>query len=197
MENYILSFDEWYSFTLTIPPLKKVYYAGRKREFGKMLPKQQHTFLEEIICRVIRPNKFRFIDYVYEFHDKNSWEHLHIHGLCKTDNINNVREFVHDFYSYNNKIGIKPSQYIKLSNIQKTLLDISFWNTYISKAQDKIIFKSSYTQQLEEISKLDSKPLILIEERLPSYDSEDLGDYNTSDKSYPFKGKNQKFIVEI
>lgn len=195
MENFNL--DEWYSFTLTVPPLKKVYYAGRKRTFSQMLPKQQYIFFEEIICRVIRPNKFRFIDYVYEFHDKNDWKHLHIHGLCKTNHINNVLEFVHDFYTYNSKIGIKHSQYVKLSNIQKTKLDISFWQTYISKAQDKIIYKSSYTTQLEETAKLDGKHAVFIETKDNYFDlsSLDSDDYNSFSKTYDFKGRN--FIVEL
>ena len=133
------------------------------------------------MMKIINPLNYLFIDWVYEKHDDGR---LHIHGyvILTKEYEDEVYVMRDSFYSYNQKINIKMSSYLKISDIQKTYLDISFWNNYIQKHQDEIIFKNGYTQQQELTQSLDYGVKI------------DTCDYTIDNNKYRFKGK---LIVEI
>lgn len=146
-----------YSFTFTIPPFKKVYYNGKRRAYGSLSPKQQYTLLESVMMKVINPLKFAEIDWVYEKHEDGR---LHIHGYAHLEpgpeNLGAVHILRDDFYTVNQIIGMKLSSYLKVSDIQETYHDITFWHHYIQKNQDEIVFKNGYTQQKELTENLDN-----------------------------------------
>lgn len=170
-----------FSFTYTIPAFKKVYYDGKRRAYGNLSPKQQYVLLEDIMMKIINPLNYLFIDWVYEKHEDGR---LHIHGyvILTKEYEDEVYKMRDSFYSYNQKINIKMSSYLKISDIQKTYLDITFWNNYIQKHQDEIIFKNGYTQQQELTQSLDYGVKL------------DTCDYTIDNNKYRFKGK---LIVEI
>lgn len=144
-----------YSFTFTIPAFKKVYWNGKRRAYGSLSPSQQFHFLEDIMTKIINPLYYKFIDWIYEKHEDGR---LHIHGFVKCDEEHDDKIFLlrDTFYSYNEKINIKMSSYLKISDIQRTYADINYWLEYMNKNQNDIIFKNGYTQQQELISALDA-----------------------------------------
>jgi len=181
-----------YSFTFTIPPFKKVYWNSKRRPYANLSPSQQYHFLEDIMMKIINPLKFNYIDWIYEEHED---KRLHLHGFCMCDEPNYDEVFVlrDSFYSINQKIGIKMSSSLKVSDIQQTYSDLNYWLEYINKHQDKIIFKNGYTQQKELTEGLDygvvKHSFNDCSMNLPNWCDE-------PDDKYKFKGKN-KYIVEI
>lgn len=162
-----------FSFTLTIPTFKKIYYQGNSIAYGKLPQAHQYNFLENHLVRLIRPNNFDFIDWIYEEHNDID-NRLHIHGYAKGCEIEHVIELIHDFYTHGRTIGMSMSSYKKCSNLQQSTYDtLDPWLTYIDKQQDKIIYRSRYRQELIDIGNLD----------------------NGLEPIYGFKGKNK--IIEF
>lgn len=176
-----------YSFTLTIPPNKLVYYSGKRRRFGKLTLKQQWGFLCNLMIKCIWISHFKFIDYVFE---KHTDERLHIHGYAIPHSMFKdygvVERMVDNFYTLNQIVGIKPSVYQRLSKIERTFKCEDYWYDYMNKNQDNIIFKSHYTNALEEQKALDNGVVI---ETQPKEEF----DNNT----YRFDGIPHKFLIEI
>lgn len=180
-----------FSFTFTIPPFKKVYWNTKRRQYANLSMSQQYHFLEDIMMKIIHPLRYNHIDWVYEQHED---KRLHIHGYCILEEpyFEEVYLLRDSFYSLNQKIGIKMSSYLKLSDIQETRADLNYWIEYINKHQDNIMFKNGYTQQKELTQSLDCGVVssIYSNVKLPNWCDEPDND------KYRFKGKN-KFIVEI
>lgn len=187
-----------FSFTLTIPSFKKVYYDGCSIAYGLLPQKKQHLFLENLLLKVMRPLKYDFIDYVFEEHEDGR---LHIHGYCTNCQHEDVVLLVHDFYTYNRIIGMSIKSYKKVSNIQQSSYDnISPWLYYIEKHQDKILYRSRYRQEKIDSCQLDGRPIVFIEKNDRACNTSEFEDYNTFNNSYDFKGKdtkNNKFTIEI
>lgn len=144
-----------YSFTLTIPPQKTIYYSGKRRKYGSLSQRQQWFFLNAHLQKIIRYEALHNIDWVFEEHED---QRLHIHGyiIPKDDKIYSVECFIYDFYTYNQVIGISISSYKKLSCYEKTTYARHYWDAYCQKHQDKIIFKSAYTHEIEHRAHLDN-----------------------------------------
>lgn len=187
--NYIPDLDQGFSFTFTIPIEKLVYYAGRRRKFGSMSNKQQHVFMCDLMTKVTWIEHYSFIDYVFEKHQNGS---LHIHGYAivkeEYSHLNPVLILRASFYEHNQIVGIKPSVYERLSNIQQTYANSQYWFDYMNKNQDEIIYKSHYNQAIEDRKNLDNG--VKIEHRTPSPPPE------YYDK-YRFTGGKNNFTVEI
>lgn len=180
---------EGYSFTLTIPPEKRVYYCGKRRKYGSLSNKQQWHFLCELMMKCIWQSHFSFIDYVFEQHNDGR---LHIHGYGiphkMYENFGVVERLVDNFYTLNQIVGIKRSVYVRLSKVEQTLVDKSYWLDYINKHQHEIIFRSHYEEELAHKKSLDNG--VVIETRSISPPPE------YYDK-YRFTGEINKFFVEI
>jgi len=174
MENKTTS----YSFTFTIPAFKKVYYNAKRRVYSSLSPKQQFVLFEEIMMKIINPLNYEFIDWVYEKHEDGR---LHLHGFClvQKEHSEEVFKLRDAFYTYNQKIGIKMSSYLKISDIQETRIHIKYWNDYIMKHQDDIVFKNGYTQQKDLTEALDQG----IVKSIDTYE------YQYDNNKYRFKGK--------
>lgn len=173
-----------YSFTLTIPANKLVYYSGKRRRYGKLTLKQQWGFLCGLMMKCVWISHYTFIDYVFEKHQD---ERLHIHGYAIPskifENLGVVEKMIDDFYTLNQIVGIKQSVYMRLSDIQQTFKSEDFWYDYMNKNQDNIIFKNHYTSNLEETKKLDDGVVI---ETQP-----------IDNNIYRFEGIPHKFLLEI
>lgn len=154
--NKLQELDEQiYSFTLTIPGTKKVYYCGKRRRYGTLNQSQQHKFLCELIKKVIKSEHFKYFNYIFEEHEndiiteKNKNKRLHVHGFMVVNKEFNkilpVEKFVQSFYEQEKIIGLEQNVYDKLSNIQKTYDNINYWINYINKNQNTIIYKSDYS----------------------------------------------------
>lgn len=190
---------EWanFSFTFTISSKKIVYFKGKRRPYNMLTQDQQYEFLEK---QLHRSNKhFDNIKWVYEEHEKED-NRLHVHGFV----INACWEQMELFRSafYGNPINIAYSGYIKLSNIQKTQLDISYFITYMDKNQNKIKYYMGQDQDKKLSCELNGekfKPVLIESNISPQYlnsleehlESRDMGD------DYKFGKKLNKFIVEI
>lgn len=153
-----------FSFTLTIPPSKKVYYGGKRRAYGSMNQKAQYTFLNNLLLKVIHSSHFEEIDWVFEEHEDRR---LHIHGyaIVKPEYVplSPVSFLVSSFYMTNQIIGITSNEVIKrLSNIQETEKNINFWLRYMEKNQHKIKFYSPLREERIETGKYEL-PYIKIE----------------------------------
>lgn len=168
------------SFTFTIPSFKKVYYDKKRRPYGNLTNRQQFVFLEDIFAKCICPTDYEYIDWVYEHHED---KRLHIHGfvIVLHSNIDKIYVLRDSFYTYNQKINMSYSSYLKVSDIQQTFYNISFWIDYIDKHQDTVVFKNGYTQQKELTESLDRGVIKSIEA-------------SDNDNKYRFKGK---LILEI
>ena len=129
-----------FSFTFTIPAFKKVYYDKKRRPYGSLSPKQQYVLLENIMCNIINPLHFEFIDWVYEKHEDGR---LHIHGYVITTPENDDKIFIlrDSFYSYNQKINLKMSSYLKISDIQKLYMIYHFGITIYKNIKMKSFSK--------------------------------------------------------
>lgn len=178
-----------FSFTFTIPMEKLVYYAGRRRKYGSLSNKQQHTFLCDLMTKCIWVEHYSYIDYVFEYHANNTL-HLHGYAIVKEDyiNFNPVYLLRASFYEHNQIVGIKPSVYERLSDIQQTKANKQYWFDYINKHQDEIVFKSHFTQEQEHKKQLDNGVKIERREEPPSEDYYD---------KYRFTGGRNNFILEI
>lgn len=184
---------DW-SFTFTLPPFKQIYYDGARHKYGSLPQAQQYYFLENHIIKIIRPLDFDFIDWVYEAHEDGR---LHIHGYCLGATFSAINRLRNDFYTFNRVIGMSVKSYTKMSDIQSTWSDIGYWKTYIEKNQDNILFRSRYRQQLIDSANLDGKPVVFIEKNQYVYHSDSDGEPNVFSKTYDFKGKKNKFVVEF
>lgn len=186
--------QNFYSFTFTIPPQKKVYYGGKRRIYSSMNHKAQSNFLNDLIIKTLPSSKFLFYEWVFEEHKEEQMKgNLHIHGFCSTsieDAEAPIREFQRLFYTHNQIIGLKL--YHKLSDIQKTLTNISHWKSYMAKHQDEMLYKMPLLQQNEDINHLDNG-IIKVEHNPNTPISEYPDDYW---KTYRFKGHN-KFMVDL
>lgn len=191
---------KYFSFTFTIPAPKIVYYNGKRRPYGNLAWSHQYRFLEDLMIKVINPLKYEFIDWVYEFHEANpeikNSKRLHLHGFCKLQDCydTEVYKLREDFYNYNSIIRLASNTYKRLSDIQETYYDISFWENYIQKHQDTIAYHSRYRAEQNMISALDNG-IIKIDTNYSRYLNsidEHLETDNLSD-SYKFG----KFIVEL
>lgn len=188
-----MNLNQSFSFTFTIPPFKKVYWDKKKRPYANLSFSQQYHLLEGLMFKIINPLKYLYIDWVYEQHKED--KRLHMHGFCITTDENSDQIYLlrDAFYSVNQIIGIKMSNYLKISDIQKTYSDLNYWLEYINKHQDTIIFKNGYRQQNDLTESLDhgvckhsfNNDYI----KLPNWCDE-------PETEYKFKGKN-KFIIEI
>ncbi len=179
----------YYSFTFTIPGVKKVYYSGRKRAFGSMNLKAQHTFLNDLMTKIIWNDSFKFIDWVYEKHED---ERLHIHGFVCVDEFlaeAPIRKLQRDFYQHKNIVNMAETSYMRLSHVEKTYKDVKYWKKYIDKHQDEIIYHSPTYVQFMLFQNLDKGVII---ERPPLIDTSADDYYDT----YRF-GTQNKFTVEM
>lgn len=167
-----------YSFTFTIPSFKKVYFNTKRRAYGSLSQKQQFVLFEDIMMKIINPLKYQFIDWVYEKHDDGRL-HLHGYAILQKEDEGEVFILRDAFYTYNQKIGIRMTSYLKISDIQETYINISFWKDYINKHQDEIVFKNGYTQQKELTENLDNG----IVKNIDTYE------YQYDNNKYRFKGK--------
>lgn len=186
-----------FSFTFTIPSFKNVYYKGNNIPYGKLTNCQQYDFLEKILHK---HNKFDNIKWIYENHGEND-NRLHIHGFIKDAFEDMVYQFRNDFYSHPIKVAYKS--FVKFSDIQKTKLDICFFEKYMEKNQDKIKYFMGEDEDKKKSDELDgkvNKPVFIeVNNTSPQYinslsehlESENLGD------EYRFGKKDKKFIVEI
>lgn len=179
-----------YSFTFTIPYSKKVYFNGKRRTFGAMTQDYQHKFLCHHMTNIIFSQYYKYIDYIFEEHED---KRLHIHGYAvieTPDSLSIIKELVHNFYTLNRAVGIAPSVYPRLSNLQQTITDISHWEAYINKNQDTMKFLSPMRQQEKEVEQLDIKPIVKIEHRPSTPPSEYYA-------TYAFGKQKQNFLVEL
>lgn len=144
-----------YSFTFTIPPLKKVYYNGKRRPFQSLAFSHQYKFMEQLMMKIINPLEFLFIDWCYEFHEVGE-RRLHIHGYAAVslDHESAVYKLRDLFYTYNSIIRLK--QYKNISDIQLTYWDVSYWDTYCEKHQDTIQYFSAYRAEQKYKDALDN-----------------------------------------
>lgn len=144
-----------FSFTLTIPTFKKVYYQSNRIAYGKLPQSHQYNFLESHLTKLIRPLNFKFIDWIYEEHNEID-NRLHIHGYATGCDIQHVEELVYDFYNHSRVIGMSISSYKKISDIQESQYDtLNPWLNYIDKHQSEIIYRSKYRQELIDNNNLD------------------------------------------
>lgn len=185
-----MNLNQGYSFTLTIPYEKRVYYSGKRRKYGSLTQKQQWYFLCDLMTKSTWITHFDFIDYVFEEHGDGR---LHIHGYAIVNHlyqdIGAMERLVDNFYTVNSIVNIKMSVYLSLSNIQRTYKDKQYWFDYMEKNQDNIIFKSHYQTEKDDNEKLD-KGVVRIHTRAVSPPPEY---YDT----YRFTGETNKFFVEI
>lgn len=121
-----------YSFTFTIPTFKNVKYKSANTAYGKLTFEQQYEFLEDHLQNI---SKFDDIKWVYELH--KDIPRLHIHGFIKNEYYERVEQFRNDFYS-NYKINMSYKSYIKMSDIQETIVDINYFENYCKKHQHEI-----------------------------------------------------------
>lgn len=185
-----------YAFTFTIPPFKNVYYKSNKRQYGKMPQNMQYDFLENHIqkCSSLLKN----CQWVYEEHED---KRLHIHGFVKDTHWAEMEEFRARFYEY--PISMSYKSYDKMSKLEKTIVNISYWESYIEKNQSKIKYYMRVIEDKKHASNLDGNKdfKLIIEERTysPSFlnsldeiqeNDEDLG------YTYPF-GKKKNFLIEF
>lgn len=180
MENQKL---KSFSFTFTIPSFKKVYWRSKRKSYFTLSPNQQYHFLEDLMMKIINPVNFCYIDWVYEKHEDGR---LHIHGYVITTPSNDDKVYLlrDSFYSYNKKVNIKMSSYLKISDIQQTYLSIDHWLSYIQKHQNDIAFKNGYINEKDLTKALDNGVVNI--QTIP----EDYYD------TYRF-GQTRKFTVEI
>lgn len=171
---------DFFSFTFTIPAFKKVYYDGKKRKFGSLSSNRQFHFLEQLMVKICI-SQFEFVDWVYEKHDDGR---LHIHGYValKKYDMDQIYLFRHNFYTHNNIIGMSIKSYLKVSDIQRTYKDISYWKLYCIKHQNEIVYKNKYSQSKIDCSYLDR-------------DIECFFDFSKPNDRYLFGGK--YFFTEI
>lgn len=192
-----------FSFTLTIPASKKVYYSGKRRRYASMNHKAQYTFLNALMLKIIFSAHFDMIDWVFEEHEDGR---LHIHGyaiVCEEfKHLAPVEFLVNLFYTHNSIVGITSTEVIKrLSNIQKTQVDIKYWLEYMEKNQDKIKFYSPYRQEEIERNNYYTVPYVSIERKEDKpkqwYDEIINGDLSPIERDKTYKFKKEKFIVEF
>lgn len=193
-----------YSFTLTIFPEKKVYYAGKKRAYGSLSQQSQAKLINNVLVKSIFHEHFEFVDWIFEEHIDGR---LHVHGftIVKPEYVNQnpTNLLVYNFYTYNQIIQVKSIEKIQqLSNVQETKVNLCFWEQYIEKQQDKIKFLSPYREEQKNIKDL-NKGIVIIQQNNPKRPNDWYDDIlNESDTpkdnnpTYKFGMKN-KFIVEL
>lgn len=193
-----------FSFTLTIYPEKKVYYAGKRRAYGSMNTQAQHKFLNDLLIKVIWHDHFEYIDWVFEEHtQEQKLKGLHVHGFTieKPEYVNHSPTIlmVNNFYSHS-AIAIDSINKIRqLSNIQETRINLNFWLTYIEKNQDKIKFYSPVREQDRQIKNMDAGVVFIQYNNKVQHPQEWYDDINNGKEpleDFDKKPKN-KFIVEI
>lgn len=184
-----------YSFTFTIPAFKNVYHSKKRCKYGQLTNKQQFTLIERVMYKNVSSSSD--VRWIYEKHDD---ERLHLHGYWKNtyrEEVEDLRNKFYQDYSININSYVK---YEKISDIQETKTVINYWEKYMEKNQDKIIYKCGFIHQKEITDDL-NKGIIKIECNIPQ-------DYlNTLDQhlenelledEYKFgKTKLNKYIIEI
>lgn len=181
-----------FSFTLTIPSFKNIYFKGRRIQYGRLTQEAQYDFLEDHLQNI---NTFSNIKWVYEEHNDDPKHRLHIHGYIENEYHESVKDFVDRFYSHH-KVSMSVKSYLKMSNIQQTLVNIDYFKEYMKKHQDEIRFYMRVIEDDKRCDVLDEKFKVKIEcglnlnSVLKSLDEDNLAD------EYRF-GKQKKFILEI
>lgn len=180
MEEYLDKGN--YSFTFTIPDFKNVYY-GIKVPYGKLTNEKQYDFLENHLQNI---NKFDSIQWIYENNTINN-SNLHIHGFVIDTSAEEMEDFRMRFYDHPIKMTYKSC--LKISDIQRTTLDIMYFQNYCNKHQHtikyfmRVIEDKKHSQALDNHIKIDVNQGILMGPK-------------TTNTSYDF-GKRAKFILEI
>lgn len=184
-----------YSFTFTISSKKVVYYRGNRRPYYLLPQIQQYDFLENQLQKI---NKFNHIKWVYEEHKED--KRLHVHGYVMNTSDEEMNDFRARFYDH--PITIAVSGQIKLSNIQRTLIDINYFQIYMEKHQHEIIYYMRTIQDRKHYDALDGKPFnkktLTIDININPHYLNSLDDVQESGylgDEYLF-GKQNKFTVE-
>lgn len=157
-----------YSFTLTVPARKKVYYDKRRRVFCQMSLSQQCNFLNNLLLKVIWQEHFNFIDWTFERHEATPDDklgRLHIHGFAivkkSYEYLAPLHLLCNSFYTHNKIIGLSPNVYPRLCDIQQTTDSPEYWYEYIHKHNQDMPYKSPYNSQKFLINSMDN-PFALI-----------------------------------
>lgn len=186
-----------FSFSFTIPHFKNVYYSTSHIQYGKLTNAQQYELLEPLMAKYFVGPKYHWC------YEKHADGRLHIHGIAINQFEDEIEELRRLFYS-SYQINIRQGSYIKLSDIQKTRIDIKYFINYMMKDQMNIIYHmKSYDQQKIDHG-LNKKGKFNFKIEVPTISNsyfnqleEHLGSSPLSD-SYPFgKKKEKKFILEI
>lgn len=182
-----------YSVTITIPSVKKVWYKGQYHYYGKLTQESQYDMLEKILQKY---NTFPQIKWVYETHED---QRLHAHMWILNEYEEIVKDFRHKIYS-DHAINIRPGSYLKISDIQRTLVSINYFNEYMQKHQANIKYFMSSDEAFRRKCVIDDDTFHLyIESNIPAEYVNSLVKGQETEylpDTYPF-GKSNKFIVEI
>lgn len=179
-----------FSFTFTIPGFKNVYYQGNRRPYGKLTQERQYDFLENHLQHI---NKFPDIKWVYEEHEDTR---LHIHGWVKNTCGEEMDDFRHRFYSH--PVAMTQKSYEKISNIQKTLFLLDYFDVYMKKNQHKIKYFMRVIEN-ERIRKAMDEG-VYIEPNISAQYVNSLEQHLESEmlgNEYNFGKKHNKFIIEL
>lgn len=185
-----------YSFTLTIPSKKKVYYQSKYVIFSKLSHLLQYDFLENHLQHI---NRFTSIKWVYEEHTEKD-KRLHVHGYVLNTVEEEIKDFIDRFYKY--PIILSYKTYHRLCDYQKTIIDLDYWKEYCEKNQKNIKYYMRVDENKKHELALDgkeSKFKVLIETNLDAHYFNALEQNQESlevGHKYPF-GKNNKFLVEF
>lgn len=155
-----------FSFTLTVPRMKKVWYEGKFHNYALLSLRDQHNFLENRLQKIVYSDWN--IIYVYEQHEiteKDNSGRLHIHGMIYDTYFDLVQQFILKFYEF--PINCAPKTALKISNVQKTYKDVKYFLNYMNKNQDKICFYMGAYQQQKDCDALDGLTTTFKEEIKP------------------------------
>lgn len=186
-----------FSFTIQIPAFKRVMYKNKAYEYGRLSQSQQYELLEGVLSECVKGRK---IIWVYEEHQD---KRLHIHGMIFDEIEECARDFILDVYrhyaihinSYKKIFGDERNA--KMCDFQKTIKDIRYFMLYMQKHQDQIKYFQRRQEEERESSKLDGRPMQILEDKKPDlpdefiYDLEYNYPYRELSDKYPF-GKTKK-----
>lgn len=140
-----------YSFTFVIPSQKVVYFQNNRLPYNKLRQELQYEFIESHLQKI---NKFHNVKWVYEEHNDDT-KRLHVHGYVMDTSYEEMEDFRRRFYSH--PIQLAYSGYIKVSNIQKSLVDIQYFLNYMNKHQSTIKYFMLSDQQKLLSNNIDGK----------------------------------------
>lgn len=196
--NCSLSKKYCFSFTFTIPAFKNIKYKSANCTYGKLSHDQQHDFLENHL-QDISSNMFNDIKWIYEFHKNEDGTNgrLHVHGFIKFDYAERVEEFRNKFYS-SYRVNMSYKSYVKMSDVQRTLTDIFYFENYMEKHQNEIpyfmsvISEKKHSEALDKGVKIEYNNIGLRPNSLDNTQENN----NLPYEKYLF-GKLNKFLVEL